>query len=252
MSGHSKWATIRRKKEKTDAARGRIFTRLIREITVAARLGGGDIEGNPRLRQAVADAKAANMPADNVTRAIKKGTGELPGTVYEEVTYEGYGPGGCAILIDAMTDNKNRTLSEVRHIFTKHNGNLADNNAVAYLFDRKSQVSLDPKELPEDDILEAALEAGAEDVVGEEDGTFTVTGEPNDLETIQTALEELDIEIQSAEVTMVPQTSVTVDEEKNARALMKMMDALDDNDDVQKVYSNFDIDEAIMKRLEDE
>ncbi|MBZ0265133.1 YebC/PmpR family DNA-binding transcriptional regulator [bacterium] len=245
MSGHSKWATIRRKKEKTDAARGRTFTKLIKEISVAARMGGGDVETNPRLRVAVAAAKSANMPADNITRAIKKGTGELPGTVYDEVTYEGYGPGGCAILIDALTDNKNRTLAEVRHLFSKYGGNLADNNAVAYLFERKAVIELEPGDKTEDEIMELALEAGAEDVVGDEEGAFTITGEPNDLDDIRQALEDAGNTIRSAEVSMVPQTTVEV-EEKYVGTLLKLMDLFDENDDVQKVYSNFDIDPSLI------
>ncbi len=247
MSGHSKWATIKRKKAATDAARGRIFTRLIREITIAARMGGGDPEANPRLRLAVQNAKGANMPNDNITRAIKKGTGELEGQAYEEVTYEGYGPGGCAIMIDTITDNRNRTVSEVRHIFSKHGGNLAEANAVAFMFDRKSVIEVEPGDKSEDDILEAALEAGAEDVVGEEDGSFTVTGAPNDLETIRAALEELGVAIRSAESTMVPQNYTDV-EEKNAKSLIKLMEALDECDDVQKIHSNFDIDEELVAK----
>ncbi len=249
MSGHSKWATIRRKKEKTDAARGRIFTRLIREISVLTRAGGGDLEGNPRLRTAVAAAKAANMPQGNITRAIKKGTGELPGTVYEEITFEGYGPGGCAILIDSMTDNRNRTLSEIRHIFSKHGGNLADSNAVAYMFERKAQIELEPAGMSEDEIMEAALEADAEDMTDEQDGTFTITGAPNDLDEMRDALEAKGAKIRSAEVTMVPQTNVNV-EEKHVGGLLRLMDALDEHDDVQKAYSNFDIDPSLVDDLD--
>ncbi len=251
MSGHSKWATIRRKKEKTDAARGRIFTRLIKEITVAARLGGGDIEGNPRLRTAVLAAKTANMPQDNINRAIKKGTGELPGTVYEETRYEGYGPGGCAILIEGMTDNKNRTLGEIRHAFTKNNGNLADNNAVAYLFDRMAQVVVKAGDKSEDDIMEIGLEAGAEDMVEDDEDTFSLTGQPNDLDAIKDALEEAGVEIVSAEVTMIPQTNVMIDEEKHAKSLIKLMDFLDEHDDIQQVYSNFDIAPELLEKLEE-
>ena len=251
MSGHSKWATIKRKKGATDAARARVFTRLIREITIAARMGGGDATANPRLRLAIDKAKAANMPSDNITRGIKKGTGELEGQTYEELTYEGYGPGGCAILIDAITDNRNRTVSEVRHIFSKYGGNLAETNAVAFMFDRKAVIELNPGDSDEDAIMEAALEAGAEDVVPEDDGSFTVSGDPNDLGTIQEALEALSVEINTAEVTMVPQNYVDVDE-KHARTLMKLMDALDDCDDVQKVYSNFDISEDVMAQLAEE
>lgn len=251
MSGHSKWATIKRKKGATDAARARVFTRLIREITIAARMGSGDPDANPRLRLAIDKAKAANMPNDNITRGIKKGTGELEGQAYEELTYEGYGPGGCAVLIDAITDNRNRTVSEVRHIFSKYGGNLAESNAVAFMFDRKAVIEFEAGDKDEDTIMEAALEAGAEDVVPEDDGTFTVTGDPNDLVTINDAIVALGIEPTSSEVTMVPQNYVDV-EEKHARSLMKLMDALDDCDDVQKVYSNFDISPEIVEQLANE
>lgn len=250
MSGHSKWATIRRKKEKTDAARGRAFTKVIKEITVAARMGGGDIESNPRLRVAVNAAKSVNMPQDNITRAIKKGTGELPGTIYEEIVYEGYGPGGCAVLLESMTDNKNRTVAEIRHIFSKLGGNLAESNAVAYLFDRKAVVEVEPGDLSEDDIMEAALDAGAEDVVSEEDGTFSITGDPVDFNTIHGAMEKLGVLIRSAEVSMVPQTTVELDE-KHARAILKLMDAFEEHDDIQKVYSNFDIAPEILEKIDE-
>jgi len=246
MSGHSKWATIKRKKGAADAARGRVFTRLIREITIAAREGGGDLEGNPRLRLAIQKAKAQNMPQENITRGIKRGTGELEGQSFEEVTYEGYGPGGCAIMVDVITDNRNRTVSEIRHVFGKYGGNLAEANAVAYMFERKAVVELDPGGKSEDDIMLAALEADASDVVQEEDGSYTVTGEPNDLETITAALEKLGVEITSAESTLVPSSLINV-EEKHARSLIKLMDALDEHDDVQRVYSNFDIDPSLLE-----
>ncbi len=249
MSGHSKWATIRRKKEKTDAARGRVFTRLIKEITVAARMGGGDADANPRLRTAVTAAKAANMPQDNITRAIKKGTGELPGTVYEEVRYEGYGPGGCAILIDAMTDNKNRTLSEIRHAFTKHGGNLAETNAVAYLFTRQGQITVDPGDKSEDDVIEAALEGGAEDVEQEDDGTFTVITEPNALDEVRETLEAAGLSVTESEVAMAAGTDVPV-QEKHVKSLVNLMEFLEDHDDIQNVYSNFDIDPEMLEKLE--
>lgn len=245
MSGHSKWSTIKRKKGAADAARGRIFTRLIKEITIAAREGGGDPEGNPRLRLAIQNAKAQNMPQDNITRGIKRGTGELEGQTYEEILYEGYGPGGCAIMIDAVTDNRNRTVSELRHLFGKYNGNLAESNAVAFMFERKSVIELEPNGKTEDEIMEAALEAGAEDIV-EEDGVFTVTGEPKSLETMRDALEAIGVDILSAESTRVPTSYVNV-EEKHAPTLIKLMDALDEHDDVQKVYSNFDIDPSLLE-----
>ena len=184
MSGHSKWATIRRKKEKTDAARGRIFTRLIKEISVAARMGGGDQEANPRLRSAVAAAKAANMPAANIEKGIKKGTGELPGVVYDEIVYEAYAPGGVALMLNCLTDNKNRTVSEIRHLISKHGGNLAETGSVGYMFDRKGVITVEPKGLSEDDVMEIALDAGAEDMRGEEDGYEIIT-EPSDFETVR-------------------------------------------------------------------
>ncbi len=249
MSGHSKWAQIKRKKARVDAARGKLFSRMIREITIAARMGGGDPDGNPRLRLAIQAAKNANMPADNITRAIQKGTGELEGQSYEEVTYEGYGPGGCAILIEAITDNRNRTLSEIRHLFSKHNGNLAETNAVAFMFDRKAVLEVEPGGKSEDEILEAALEAGAEDMVREEDGSFTITGLPNDLETLQQQLESRGLVVRNAEVTMVPQSYVDIDPQ-NAKSLMRLLDGLDDHDDVQRVYSNFDMDPSLLEEME--
>lgn len=246
MSGHSKWSTIKRKKGANDAARARVFTRLIKEITVAARMGGGDPESNPRLRLAVDKAKKENMPSDNITRAIKKGTGELEGQSYEEVTYEGYGPGGCAIMIDAITDNRNRTVGEIRHLFGKYGGNLAESNAVAFMFDRKSVIEVEPGDRTEDEIMEAALDAGADDLVQEEDGSFTVTGAPNDLEAIRSALDELGVTIRSAESTLAPQNYTEVDT-KHVGTLVKLMDALDEHDDVQKIYANFDVDPSVLE-----
>ncbi|MCB2212681.1 YebC/PmpR family DNA-binding transcriptional regulator [bacterium] len=248
MSGHSKWSTIKRKKGAADAARARVFTKLIKEITVAARMGGGDPDSNPRLRLAIDKGKQANMPLQNVERAIKKGTGELEGVAYEEVTYEGYGPGGAAVIVEAITDNRNRTVSEIRHLFSKLGGNLAETNAVAFMFDRKAVVELEPGEKTEDDVMEAALEAGAEDVVMEDDGTFSVTGEPNLLNDLKDALEAIGVNITSAESTLVPQNYMDVDE-KHAGTLLKMMEQLDDHDDVQKVYSNFDISEELLEKL---
>jgi len=249
MSGHSKWATIRRKKEKTDAARGRVFTKVIKEIVVAARNGGGDIDANPRLRVAVQAAKAVNMPQENITRAIKKGTGELPGTVYEEVTYEGYGPGGCAIYMEGLTDNRNRTVAEIRHIFTRYGGNLAETNAVAYIFSRKALIEVLPGGKSEDEIIEIALEAGAEDVNLDEDGAYSITGQPSDLETLRERFEEKGIEIETAEVSMIAKTSVPVDE-KHVKSLMRLMEAFEEHDDIQRVYSNFDISPELLESLE--
>ncbi len=245
MSGHSKWATIRRKKEKTDAARGRIFTRLIKEITVAARLGGGDPDANPRLRTAVNAAKNANMPQSNIDKAIKKGTGELPGVVYEEVTYEVYAPGGVALMIKAMTDNKNRTISEIRHIVTKRGGNMAETGAVAYMFQRKGLISVNPKGLSEDDVMEIALEAGAEDLRIDEH-SFDIITHPNDFDGVRQSIEESPLDIVEAEIAMVPNNYVEVEGE-NAKKLLKLLEDLEDHDDVQNIWGNFDVDDALLE-----
>ena len=248
MSGHSKWATIRRKKEKTDAARGRIFTRLIKEITVAARMGGGDIETNPRLRSAVSGAKAANMPQSNIDKGIKKGTGELPGVVYEEIIYEAYAPGGVALMIATMTDNKNRTVGELRHLISKRGGNLAETGSVAYMFERKGVITIDPKGLSEDDIIEVALDAGAEDVKGEDD-SFEIITEPNDFETVRQAIEESPLEILEAQIAMVPSIYIKV-ESVNVKKLMGLLEALEDHDDIQNIWGNFDIDDNELEEEE--
>lgn len=248
MSGHSKWATIRRKKEKTDAARGRVFTRLIKEITIAARMGGGDPEGNPRLRTAIAAAKAANMPANNIDKGIKKGTGELPGVIYEEITYEAYAPGGVALMIKTLTDSKNRTVSEIRHIITKRGGNLAESGAVSYLFERKGVITIDPKGLPEDNIMELVLEAGAEDLRSDED-TYEVITAPNDFEPVRAALEKSPLGIESAEIAMVPAAHIKVEGDA-AKKLMKLLEDLEEHDDVQNIWGNFDIDEASIEEEE--
>jgi len=245
MSGHSKWATIRRKKEKTDAARGKIFTRLIKEISVAARMGGGDENANPRLRTAVYAAKTANMPQSNIERAIKKGTGELPGVVYDEVTYEGYGPGGVALLIQTMTDNRNRTVSEIRHIFTKRGGNLAETGSVSYMFKRKGVITVNPKGLSEDDLMEMALEAGAEDIYGDEE-SYEITTAPNDFEAVKETVEASPLEIISAEISMVPDNYIEVEGE-TAKKLLKLLEDLEDHDDVQNLYGNFDVDESLFE-----
>ncbi len=247
MSGHSKWATIKRKKGKLDAARGRIFTRLIKEITVVARDGGGDPDTNARLRTAIATAKAANMPADNIKKAIKKGTGELPGVNYEEATFEGYGPNGVAVFIDCLTDNRNRTVAEVRHIFGKYNGNLGENGCVAWMFDRKGIIAVKADGIDEDAFMEIALEAGAADIQTQEDA-FEVTTEPNDLEQVRGALEKSEMPILEAEVRRIPQNTVKLDR-KGAESMMKLMDALEDQDDVQQVSANFDIDDAVLEEL---
>jgi len=245
MSGHSKWATIRRKKEKTDAARGKVFTKLIKELTIAARMGGGDDTGNPRLRTAVLAAKSANMPAANIERAIKKGTGELPGTVYEEVIYEGYGPGGVAILIETVTDNRNRTVGEVRHLLSKRGGSLGATGSVNWMFERRGLITVPAAGATEDQLLELLLDQGVEDLRLEED-TFEIYCDPDAVEGVKGALEQAKITPASAEISMIPQSTVKV-EGAQADALLKLMDDLEDHDDVQQVYSNFDIDVELMK-----
>jgi YebC/PmpR family DNA-binding regulatory protein len=249
MSGHSKWATIKRKKEKTDAARGRVFTRLIKEITIAARHGGGDENSNPRLRTAVLAAKASNMPAANIERAVKRGTGELPGVNYEEITYEGYGPGGVAIYMEVLTDNKNRTVAEIRHLLSKHNGALGESGSVAWMFSKKGVIMVPAKGTTEDDLMMITLDAGAEDIAQEED-FFRVTTEMGKLEAVKKALEGAKIPYDSAEITMEAANQVKV-EGKSAESVIKLMDALEEHEDIQNVYANFDIDEKTLAELED-
>jgi len=251
MSGHSKWSTIKRKKGKLDAQRGKIFTRVIKEIMVAAREGGGDPTGNARLRTAVASAKAVNMPAANIERAIKKGTGELPGAQYEESAYEGYGPNGVAIYVEVLTDNKNRTTSEVRHIFAKYGGNLGANGCVAWLFDPKGVVTVPKDAVSEDRLFEVVLEAGAEDVSGDVDDSFEIITPLSEMETVARALGEASIPVSSAEAARIPQTMVMLEEE-DAVKLMRLLEALEDLDDVQKVYSNFDVSKETMDHLREE
>ena len=246
MAGHSKWANIKHRKGAQDAKRGKIFTKLIKEITVAARIGGGDLESNSRLRLAVDKGKQANMPKDNIDRAIKKGTGDLDGVVYEEGVFEGYGPGGVAVIVEFMTDNRTRTVADVRHAFNKYGGSLGVSGSVAFMFDRKGQIVFD-EEHDFDTIFEAALEAGAEDVK-EEDGIIEVVTDPTDFENVRIALENQDLKFQSAEVTMIPQNMNPV-EGKQAESLMKMIDVLEDNDDVQNVFANFDISEEEIGRI---
>ena len=248
MSGHSKWHSIKHKKARVDAQRGKVFTRLIKELTVAARMGGGDPDANSRLRTAIATAKAANMPADNIERAIKKGTGELPGVSYEEVTYEGYGPGGVAIMIDAMTDNKNRTVAEIRHIMSKNGGNLGANGCVAYMFHKKGIVMVEQEGVDEDELMEIVLDAGAEDMASEEE-QFVVTTEPANFDPVRAAVEDQGFPIANAELTMVPDNTVKV-AAKDAQKVLKLMDALENQDDVQNLYSNFDIPEEVLVQLE--
>lgn len=247
MSGHSKWHSIKHKKARVDAQRGKIFTRLIKELTVAARMGGGDPDSNSRLRTAIATAKAANMPANNIDRAIKKGTGELPGVLYEEVTYEGYGPAGVAIMIDTMTDNKNRTVAEIRHLMSRNGGNIGANGCVAWMFHKKGIINVETEGIDEDELMEIALEAGAEDMTNE-DGLFQITTDPAGFEDVRTAIEEQGISMASAELTKVPENTVKVSE-KDAHKIFKLMDALENHDDVQNVYVNFDIPEEILAKL---
>ena len=248
MSGHSKWANIKRRKGAVDAKRGKIFTRLIKEITVAARLGGGDQVGNPRLRSAIAAAKTVNMPKENIERAIKKGTGELEGTVYEEITYEGYGPGGVAILVDCMTDNKNRTVGEVRPAFSKNGGNLGESGCVSYMFDKKGVLLVDKKTIDEEKLMELALESGADDVV-EEETEFQVTTAPEEFAAVRERLEAQGVVFLEASLSMVPQNVVDVADEGVAKRLLKLMESLEDCDDVQNVHANFDIPDEIMEKL---
>jgi YebC/PmpR family DNA-binding regulatory protein len=244
MSGHSKWHTIKHKKGALDAKRGKVFTKLIKEITVAARSGGGDEGANARLRKAVSDAKAANMPNDTITRAIKRGTGELEGVSYEEITYEGYGPSGVAVMIDAMTDNRNRTVAEIRHIFGKNGGNMGASGSVSYLFDKKGYIVVDKTVKSEDDLFEIVTDAGAEDLRDDEDN-FEIITSPESFDTVLNAVKGAGIEPQLAEVEMVPQNYVKL-AGNEARQMLKLMEALEDHDDVQKVSANFDIDEADM------
>jgi YebC/PmpR family DNA-binding regulatory protein len=245
MSGHSKWSTIKHKKGAADAKRGKVFTKLIKEITVAARMGGsGDLNANPRLRTAVAAAKAENMPKDNIERAIKKGTGELEGVNYEESVYEGYGPGGAAVLVESLTDNKNRAVADIRHIFAKCGGNLGENGCVSWMFDKKGYFVLDKNSVDEDTLMEVALEAGAEDV-REDDGVWEVITDPSDFEKVKAALEDSSIKFSESEVTMLPQNTTNL-KGKEAEQMVRLMDMLDDCEDVQKVYTNADIPDEIV------
>jgi YebC/PmpR family DNA-binding regulatory protein len=247
MSGHSKWSTIKRKKEKNDAVRGRVFTKLIKEVTVAARQGGGDMEANTRLRAAVLAARAENMPQANIERAIARGTGELEGVHYEEITYEGYGPGGVAMLIEALTDNKNRTTPEIRHAFSRYGGNMGESGCVAWMFEQKGLISVDKEAVTEDELMLAALEAGAEDVRDEGD-TFDILTAPPDFETVRKRLAESGIEPVRAEISRIPQSTVAV-EGKEAEQLLRLMEALEDHEDVQHVYANFDIDDRVLESM---
>lgn len=244
MSGHSKWSTIKHKKGAADAKRGKIFTKLIKEITIAARTGGGDPDANPRLRTAIAAAKNENLPKDKMERAIKKGTGELEGESYEEITYEGYGPGGAAILIESLTDNKNRSVADIRHILTKRGGNMGATGCVSWMFDKKGYISVEKAAVSEEKLMETALEAGAEDV--REDGDhFEIITAPDDFEAVKEAIDGAEIPFVDAEVTMLPQNNTSL-EGKDAEQMIKLMEALDDCDDVQKVYTNADIPDEMV------
>ncbi|HKZ18097.1 MAG TPA: YebC/PmpR family DNA-binding transcriptional regulator [Geobacteraceae bacterium] len=246
MSGHNKWSTIKHKKGAADAKRGKVFTKLIKEISIAAKIGGSDPGGNPRLRTAVDKAKAENMPKDNIERAIKKGAGEMDGVNYEETTYEGYGPGGVAVLVEVMTDNRNRTVSDVRSIFSKCNGNMGESGCVSWIFDKKGLIVFSG-DTDFDKLFEASLEAGAEDVSDEEDQIEVMTDPSNFIE-VRESLEKAGFKYESAEVTMIPQTMVKL-EGKQAESMLKLMDRLEDNDDVQNVYANFDISQEEMERM---
>src|SRR5512137_653063 len=245
MSGHSKWHSIKHKKAAADSKRGRIFTRLIKEMTAAARAGGGDADGNPRLRLAVATAKAANMPADNIKRAIMRGTGELPGVSYEDVNYEGYGPGGVAIFVHVLTDNKNRTVAEIRHLLSKNGGNLGESGSVGWMFHRKGYFVVEKSAVEEDKLMEIALSAGADDMV--EDGeNFEIFTSPESFDEVKNALEGASVPLAASEISMVPQNYVKL-EGKNAQTMLKLMEALEEHEDVQNVWSNFDIDAAELQ-----
>lgn len=248
MSGHNKWSTIKHKKGAADAKRGKLFSKIIKEITVAARMGGGDVDGNARLRSALASAKAANMPKDNIDRAIKKGTGELEGYNLEEVTYEGYGPGGVAVLVNCMTDNKNRAVADIRHLFSKYNGNLGETGCVNWMFNKKGFASVDKSAVDEETLYDVALEAGADDVTDTGD-SYEILIAPEDIESLRTALEEKKIPYTQLEVQMVPQTNVTLTG-KQAQQALKLLDALEELDDVQSISSNFDISDEEMAQMQ--
>jgi YebC/PmpR family DNA-binding regulatory protein len=244
MSGHSKWHSIKHKKGATDAKRGKLFTKFIKEITVAARTGGGDPDANARLRKAILDAKAGNMPNDTIDRAIRRGTGAEEGVTYDEITYEGYGPGGVAMLIEAMTDNRNRTVAEIRHIFSKNGGNLGESGSVGWLFEKKGYIVVDKAAKPEEELFELAIEGGADDVRDDGDNVEIITS-PESFESVQAAIKSAGIEPQVAEVSMVPQNYIKL-EGSSAQQMLRLMETMEDHDDVQKVYANFDIDEAEM------
>ena len=246
MSGHNKWSTIKHKKGKADAKRGKLFTKIIRELTTAAREGGGDPNGNPRLRTAVLAAKAANMPSDTLAKAIQRGTGELPGVSYEEVLYEGYGPGGVAVMLQVLTDNRNRTTAEIRHLFSKHGGNLGESGCVGFLFKKQGYLIVPKRAGDEDKVMEAALEAGAEDFFADDPELFEIYTAPEDLQRVKSTLEKQGLAIEQAKMEMVPSIQVRL-EDRRAEQMIRLMDAFEDHDDVQNVWANFDIDESILQ-----
>jgi YebC/PmpR family DNA-binding regulatory protein len=247
MSGHSRWSQIKRKKGKTDVQRGKLFSKILREITVAARSGGGDPKGNLRLKAAIESAKAANMPAENIRRAIQKGTGELPGESYEEITYEGFAPGGVAVLVNVLTDNKNRTGPEIRHLFERHGGRMGTAGSVAWMFERRGIIQVDAERIPEDDLLEKALEAGAADIKAVEK-VFEITTAPAEMEAVREALERQGVPVQEAQAAMLPQSTVKV-EGKEAAAVLRLIEALEDQDDVQSVTANYDIADEVIEAI---
>lgn len=250
MSGHSKWAQIKHKKASTDAKRGKVFTKIVKEISIAARLGGGDLSGNPRLRTAIDKAKEVNMPSDNIKRAIMKGTGELPGVSYEEAIYEGYGPGGAAILIEVLTDNKNRTSPEIRHILTKNNGNMGEAGCVGWMFEKKGYILIEKAKIDEDTLMSIALDAGAEDMKNDpKEDNYEIITMPEHLGKVKTAIETASIPVSLAEITMLPKNYAAVDE-RQAEQIIRLIEALEDNEDVQNVYTNFDVPEEVIAKVE--
>ena len=247
MSGHSKWSSIKHKKGAADAKRGKVFSKLIKEITVAARLGGGDPDGNPRLRSAIAAAKSENMPKDNIERAIKKGTGEIEGVSYEEANYEGYGPGGVAVLVDCLTDNKNRAVADIKHLFERNGGNLGEPGCVSWIFEKKGLIVLEKDKADEDQLLDIALEAGAEDVK-EQESEFEVITAPSDFEAVKKAIDDAGLPCILSEVTMIPKNTLKL-EGKKAQQMLNLVEGLEDNDDVSHVYANFDISDEVLEAL---
>ena len=249
MSGHSKWAQVKHKKAAVDAKKGKIFSKIVKEISVAARLGGGDTDGNPRLRVAIEKAKEVNMPQENIKRAIMKGTGELPGVAYEETIYEGYGPGGTAILLEVLTDNRNRTVSEIRHIMTKHDGNLGEAGCVAWMIDKKGYIIVEKTKIDEDSLMSVALEAGAEDLKNDPgEDSYEIITTPEDMNKVKASLEAAGISLSLAEITMLPKSYVALDG-KSAEVMIRLVEALEDHEDVQNVYTNFDIPEEVMVKV---